>query len=150
MPIRINSKTGTVALQRYKLENVPLTIVAEPHGMEVFRLEGQANARKIAAFLEASLANAEEQETSFATLREAKTDAASHLALGRFYRRAGLTEQAATRHPAAMKTAEGAVWLDACAGAVTALVEDEQVKRARELLEQGLERAGEDPPPAAR
>ena len=148
VPIRINGETGTVALKRYNLGNVPITIVAEPHGVEVFRLEGQTNARKMAAFLETYLANAEELATCFATLREEKTDAASHLALGRFYQKVGLTEQAAARHLAAMKTAEGAVWLDACAGAVTALVAEGRSKKARKLVEEGLGRAGDAPPPA--
>ncbi|MEM7249090.1 MAG: thioredoxin family protein [Acidobacteriota bacterium] len=146
--IRINGETGTVALKRYNLGSVPLTIVAEPHGAEVFRLEGQANAKKIAAFLKAYLANAEELATSFAILREEKTDAASHLALGHFYQRVGLTKQAAARHQAAMKSSEGSVWLEACAGAVTALVREGQNKKARKLVEKGLSQAGDAPPPA--
>ena len=148
VPIRINGETGTVALKRYNLGAVPITIVAEPHGVEVFRIEGQADAQKIAAFLETYLANAQEVEASFATLREDKSDAAAHHALGRFYQRVGLNEQAAVRHQAAMKTAEGALWLDACAGAAAALVDGQQYKKARKLLEKGLDRAGAAPTPA--
>lgn len=148
VPIRINGETGTVALKRYNLGNVPITIVAEPHGVEVLRIEGQADARKIGAYLEAYLANADELATAFATLREKKADAAAHLALGRFYQRVGLTEQAAARHLTAMNTAEGAAWLDACAGAVTALLAEGRSKKARKLVEEGLKRAGDAPPPA--
>jgi Tfp pilus assembly protein PilF len=148
VPIRINGQTGTVALRRYNLGAVPLTIVAEPHGVEVFRIEGQANAATIAAYLQAYIAHADELATSFATLRDDKNDAASHLALGRFYQEVGLTEQAAVRFQAAMKAAEGEAWLEACAGAVTALVGEEQYKKARKLVQKGLARA-EDAPPRA-
>jgi thiol-disulfide isomerase/thioredoxin len=148
VPIRINGETGTVALKRYNLGAVPLTIVAEPHGVEVFRIEGQANAQVIAAFLEAYLAHAGELASAFATLREDKSDAASHLALGRFYQSVGLTEQAAARLRSAMKTAEGEDWLEACAGAVTVMVEEGQHAKASKLVEKGLDRAGDAPPPA--
>jgi thiol-disulfide isomerase/thioredoxin len=148
VPIRINGETGTVALKRYNLGNVPLTIVAEPHGVEVFRIEGQANARKIAAYLEAYLAHAEELAASFATLREDKNDPVTHFTLGRFYQGVGLTEKAGLRFQSAMKNAEGAVWLDACAAAVSALVQGGQYKKARKLVEKGLARAGDAPSPA--
>lgn len=146
VPIRINGETGTVALKRYNLGNVPLTIVAEPHGVEVFRIEGQANATRIGAFLNAYLAHADEVEAAFATLREDKNDAASHLALGRFYQKVGLSEKAGARYQSAMKAGEPALWLEACAGAVTTLIADEQTKKARKLVEKGLARAGDAPP----
>ena len=67
---------------------------------------------------------------------------------GRFYRKVGLHEKAGFRDQSAMKSAEGADWLDACAGAVEALVAEGQGKKARKLADKGLARAGDAPPPA--
>jgi thiol-disulfide isomerase/thioredoxin len=145
LPVQINSEVELAPAKRYDITGIPVTILAEPGGEPVFRLEGDKDAKVILALLAHYVKNQEVIERSFEALRANRSDAAALVALGGVHAAAGMNESAGDYYLKALKKAEGADWLNACAGAGAALVADQDYKRAQKLLQEGLARSGEAP-----
>ena len=145
--VKLNSETQAVAAKRYRIQGIPVTLIAEPGGEEVLRLEGEKSPKVIAAYLKTYQKHAATIEAAFGRLRENRKDAEGNLALGAFYLGVGLTDPAIDRYEEALDHAEGELWLRACAGAATAWL-DVDPERSQELVADGLTRAGDSPPAA--
>jgi thioredoxin-like negative regulator of GroEL len=142
---KINADVDKVPVKRYQLKGYPTVIVAEKGGEQVLRLEGYKSEKAVAAYLKAYLNNQEMIDSAFDRLRVDREDPSARLDLGSFYRKAGLSKQAAAEFERAMKKATGDQLLAAAGGAGTCLVKKEQWKPALKALEKGLS-AG-DPTP---
>ena len=142
---KINADVDKVPVKRYQLKGYPTVIVAEKGGEQVLRLEGYKDAKAVSSYLKAYLANVDDVNAVFDRLRTDRDDPAARIDLGRFYRKVGLSKQAAEEYERAMKKADGELLLAAAGGAGACWVKKEEWKEALHALEKGL-KAGSPTP----